>query len=167
VHASGVPFSDRSGDRLRQWMGVDAKEFYDTSRIVIVPMGFCYPGADAKGGDLPPRRECAKLWRARVLAELPQLEVLLLIGGYAQRWHLGDAAKTTLTDTVRDWRRILARPGTPRCWPLPHPSWRNNHWLDANPWFTAELLPNLRIEVRKFLSNDEQVSGRKKYYKLA
>ena len=148
VHASGVPFSDPSGERLRDWMGVSAQEFYDEARVAIIPMGFCFPGHDAKGGDLPPRRECAATWRARLFARLPQLELVLLTGLYAQRWHLGADAGGSLTETVAAWRRILARSANPRYLPLPHPSWRNNGWLRANPWFERELLPRLKQEVR-------------------
>ena len=144
VHESGIPFDDRSGDRLRDWMGVDRETFYDTARIAIVPMGFCFPGQDAKGGDLPPRRECAPLWRARIMAALPNVELTLVIGQYAQAWHLGKAARPTLTDTVRNWQVYL-----PRALPLPHPSWRNTAWLKRNPWFEAEILPVLRHEVRR------------------
>jgi len=151
VHASGVPFSDPSGVRLRAWMGVSAEEFYDARRVAIIPMGFCFPGLDAKGGDLPPRRECAKLWRARLLARVRELELVLLVGGYAQRWHLGLQASASLTGTVRNWRQIFERRGPPRYVPLPHPSWRNNAWLKANPWFEAELLPRLRQDVRRLL----------------
>lgn len=147
VHASGMPFTDPSGDRLRAWMGVTPEEFYDVRRVAVVPMGFCFPGLDAKGGDRPPRRECAPLWRERVFTLMPKLQLVLLVGQYAQRWHLGEAAN--LTDTVRDWQRILARPGLPRCMPLPHPSWRNNAWLKKNPWFETELLPELQREVRR------------------
>lgn len=147
VYASGVPFSDPSGVRLRGWMGVSEAEFYDESRTAIIPMGFCFPGLDAAGGDLPPRRECAPLWRPRLFELLPQLELVLLVGMYAQRWHLGAAAGPTLGETVRDFARILARPGRPRYLPLPHPSWRNNAWLKRNPWFEADLLPVLRAEV--------------------
>ncbi len=154
VHASGVPFSDPSGERLRAWMGVSAEEFYDTARIAIVPMGFCFPGLDAKGGDLPPRRECARTWRARLFAQLPKIELILLVGQYAQAWHLRTEVGASLTETVREWRRILARPGKPGCLPLPHPSWRNNAWLRANPWFSDELLPRLKIEVRRLVSYD-------------
>jgi uracil-DNA glycosylase len=150
VHASGVPFSDPSGVRLRDWMGVSADEFYDTARVAIVPMGFCFPGHDEKGGDLPPRRECAATWRASLFARLPKLELMLLVGLYAQRWHLGADARATLTETVHDWRRISARCKPPSI-PLPHPSWRNNAWLAANPWFESELLPHLRGVVRKTL----------------
>lgn len=151
VHASGVPFTDASGERLRAWMGVTPDEFYDQARVAIVPMGFCFPGHDAKGGDLPPRRECARQWRAPLFAELSQLELVVIPGQYGQRWHLGADARGSLTDTVRDWRRIAARAGRPTFIPLPHPSWRNNGWLNANPWFESELLPFLRDRVRKIL----------------
>jgi uracil-DNA glycosylase len=154
VHASGVPFSDPSGERLRDWMGVTPDEFYDVDRIAIIPMGFCYPGQDAKGADLPPRGECAPRWRARLFAELPQIELMLLVGGYAQRWHLGTKLARGVTSTVADWRGILERPGVPRCLPLPHPSWRNNAWLKANPWFAAELVPRLRGEVRRLIASE-------------
>lgn len=151
VHASGRPFTDPSGDRLRAWLGIGEDVFYDERRVAIVPMGFCFPGLDAKGGDLPPRRECAKTWRALVLAELANVELLLLVGQYAQRWHLarGHARGLSLTQTVKDWRRILEQTTGPRLLPLPHPSWRNNAWLKANPWFESELLPVLRGEVQR------------------
>ncbi len=152
VHASGVPFSDPSGERLRAWMGVTPEEFYDVRRIAIIPMGFCYPGQDAAGGDLPPRRECALAWRTRLMAQLDQIELMLLVGGYAQRWHLGGAAAPSVTATVVDWRAVLARSGPPRFLPLPHPSWRNNGWLKSHPWFEAELVPSLREEVRRLLA---------------
>lgn len=151
VHASGRPFTDPSGDRLRDWLGIGPEVFYDASRVAIVPMGFCFPGLDAKGGDLPPRAECAPAWRARVFAELPNVELLLLVGQYAQRWHLAarEERRGTLTETVKDWRRILARGRLPLLLPLPHPSWRNNAWLKANPWFASELLPELRAHVAR------------------
>ena len=152
VHAAGLPFLDPSGDRLRAWMGVTPDEFYDQARVAFVPMGFCFPGHDSKGGDLPPRRECAPAWRARVLAGLPRLELVLLVGRYAQLWHLGSDARTSLTDAVTAWRDIYGRPGLPRLVPLPHPSWRNNAWIARNPWFDAELLPVLRAEVRRCLA---------------
>jgi uracil-DNA glycosylase len=152
VHATGVPFSDPSGDRLRAWMGVTADEFYDKRRIAIVPMGFCFPGLDAEGGDLPPRRECAEHWRAHVLAELGEIELRLLVGHYAQRWHLGETCGATLTETVAGWRAHLAAPAAAAI-PLPHPSWRNNAWIKANPWFEAELIPALRREVRRVLDS--------------
>ncbi len=147
VHASGVPFSDPSGVRLRAWMGLGEAEFYDEQRIAILPMGFCFPGLGKTGGDLPPRRECAPLWRPRLFALLPQLELVLLVGLYAQRWHLGPLCGASLGETVRDYRRLLAVPGPPRFFPLPHPSWRNNTWLKRNPWFETDLLPELRREV--------------------
>jgi len=157
VHASGVPFTDPSGDRLRAWMGIDAGTFYDVGRIAIVPMGFCFPGLDAKGGDLPPRRECAPTWRADIFASMPSLELLLVVGTYAQSWHLGSLARPTLTETVANWRAIMAasaRKAGPQMVPLPHPSWRNNAWIKRNPWFEAELLPVLREEVRRTLAFD-------------
>ncbi len=149
AHASSTPFDDASGDRLRDWLGLDRARFYDASRIAIVPMGFCFPGQDAKGGDLPPRRECAPTWRAELFARMPQIELVLAIGQYAQAWHLGADRKGRLTETVSGWREIMARSGGPRVLPLPHPSWRNNGWLRKNPWFEAELLPVLRAEVRR------------------
>lgn len=152
VHASGVPFSDPSGERLRAWMGVTEAEFYDTARVAIVPMGFCFPGLDAKGGDLPPRKECAPLWRDRLFALLPRIELILLVGQYAQRWHLGARRGSSLAETVRNWHAFAAGDGM-ACIPLPHPSWRNNAWLKANPWFEAEVLPHLRAEVRRLLDD--------------
>ena len=134
--------------RLRHWLGLDEAAFYDPARVAIVPMGACFPGQDAKGGDLPPRRECAAAWRAPIFAALPDLELILLIGQYAQAWHLGAAFQGGLTATVQRWREILAAEGRPRLLPLPHPSWRNNGWLRRHPWFEAELLPVLRERVR-------------------
>lgn len=151
VHASGQPFTDRSGDRLRDWLGLDKPRFYDASRVAIVPMGHCFPGLDAKGGDLPPRRECAPAWRPRVLAALPNIELILVIGRYAQAWHLGPKAAADLTATVADWRAIFAQDRRPRILPLPHPSWRNNGWLRTHPWFEAELVPVLRAEVARLV----------------
>ena len=146
AHRAGRSFADPSGARLRNWLGLDEAAFYDPARVAIVPMGSCFPGYDAKGGDLPPRRECAETWRAPLFARLPDLELVLLIGQYAQSWHLG-AGFEGLTPTVARWRAILAAPQRPRFLPLPHPSWRNNGWLRKNPWFEAELLPVLRSEV--------------------
>jgi uracil-DNA glycosylase len=161
VHASGMPFTDPSGVRLRAWMGVSEDEFYDVRRIAIVPMGFCFPGLDAAGGDLPPRKECAPLWRARVFAALPNLELVLMVGLYAQRWHLGHRVGPSLTDTVAAWRAVLAASARPRLLPLPHPSWRNNAWVKKNPWFEMELLPVLRAEVRGLLDTaPAKASGR-------
>ena len=148
VHESGLPFNDASGDRLRDWLGVTREDFYDPSKFAIVPMGFCFPGYDAKGSDLPPRRECAPLWRARVMAAMPQVELVLEIGQYAQGWHLGAARAKNMTETVRDWRRHLLRNDPPAVLPLPHPSWRNTAWLKRNPWFAGEVLPELRKRVK-------------------
>ncbi|CAM5770054.1 uracil-DNA glycosylase family protein [Bosea minatitlanensis] len=151
VHASGRPFTDPSGVRLRRWLGIDETVFYDRARVAVVPMGFCFPGQDAKGGDLPPRRECAPTWHERVFAAMPQIELVLAIGRYAQDWHLGAPKGRGLTETVADWRGLLARPARPRVLPLPHPSWRNNAWLRQNPWFEAELVPVLRQEVARLI----------------
>jgi uracil-DNA glycosylase len=156
VHASGVPFSDPSGDRLRRWMGVTAEEFYDERRIAIVPMGFCFPGNDASGGDLPPRRECAARWRERLIALLPEVSLVLLVGTYAQQWHLrkggGSGARSlVMTETVRSWRELLECELGPALMPLPHPSWRNNAWLKRNPWFEARAVPELKKRIRVLL----------------
>lgn len=145
VHESGIPWNDRSGDQLREWLAVDREKFYDESRIAIVPMGFCYPGVDPRGGDNPPRPECAA-WHEPVLAQLPNVALVLLVGMYAQRHYLGAARKRTLTDTVAAWRDY-----GPRYLPLPHPSWRNLHWRRRNPWFEAEILPALRRQVHGLL----------------
>ncbi len=147
VHKSGRPFTDPSGDRLRQWMNVSEEEFYDEARIAIIPMGFCFPGNDEKGGDKPPRKECANAWRDQLMAALPALETCILVGGYAQNWHLGDHASKTLTETVSRWREFA-----PRFFPTPHPSWRNNGWLRKNPWFEAELAPLMRRRIRTLLT---------------
>jgi uracil-DNA glycosylase len=149
VHASGRPFTDRSGDRLRQWMGLDEAAFYNSSRIAIVPMGHCFPGLDAKGGDLPPRRECAPRWRQPFLDALPDLRLILVIGQYARDWHLPEWKGQGLTETVMAWREIGEQHKQPRIIPLPHPSWRNSGWLKRHPWFEEELLPVLRREVAR------------------
>ncbi|MEQ8935660.1 MAG: uracil-DNA glycosylase family protein, partial [Amphiplicatus sp.] len=146
VHASGKPFTDPSGDRLRDWLGIGEDVFYDPARIAIIPMGFCFPGLDAKGGDRPPRKECAPLWRERLMAALPNLETMVLVGQYSQKWHLGERATGSLTETVEYWRDYA-----PRFFPTPHPSWRNNAWLKKHPWFEAELLPALRKQVKTLL----------------
>ncbi len=151
VHKMGKPFMDPSGVRLREWMGIGEDEFYDPALLAIVPMGFCFPGYDKKGGDLPPRPECAQAWRAQVLEELPNLKLALLIGQYAQAWHLGSDKKRRVTQTVVAWREYLEQDTCPRFLPLPHPSWRNNAWISKNPWFQAELLPELKILVRSIL----------------
>ena len=148
VHASGMPFTDVSGDRLRSWLGVSSEEFYDPEKFAIVPMGFCFPGQDAKGGDLPPRRECAPAWRSQLMALMPQIDLVLTIGAYAQSWHMGTARGSSLTDTVMNWREIWNSPGTRKVLPLPHPSWRNSGWLKRHPWFEMDLLPFLRAEIR-------------------
>ncbi len=145
VHASGLPFDDPSGDRLRSWMGIDRETFYDEARIAILPMGFCFPGYDEKGADLPPPRDCAELWRAKALALLPAIRLTLVIGQYAQAWHLGRARGRTLTETVR----AAATPAGVVA--LPHPSWRNTGWLKRNPWFEAEMVPRLRAAVAAVL----------------
>ncbi|SET41013.1 uracil-DNA glycosylase family protein [Oceanicella actignis] len=143
VHASGLPFDDRSGDRLRDWMGVDRAAFYDRARIAILPMAFCFPGYDARGADLPPPPICARTWRREALALMPQIELTLLVGGHAQAWALG---ARNVTRTVAEWRRHA-----PAVLPLPHPSWRNTAWLRANPWFEAEVVPWLRARVAQLL----------------
>lgn len=152
VHASGLPFTDASGDRLRDWMGIDGPAFYDRRNIAVLAMGFCFPGHDAKGGDLPPRRECAPLWRARLMAAMPQIDLVLAVGRPAQVWHLGQDAAASLSDTVADWRRLLGRDVSPAVLPLPHPSWRNSAWLKQRPWFAADVVPELRRRVAERLS---------------
>ena len=151
VHASGAPFTDASGDRLRDWLGVTAQEFYDTDKFAIVPMGFCFPGQDAKGGDLPPRRECARAWRSEIMAAMPQIDLVLAIGLYAQRWHMAAARQRSLTETVAGWRAAWDDGTTREVLPLPHPSWRNVSWMKRHPWFEMELLPFLKTEIRRRL----------------
>jgi uracil-DNA glycosylase len=151
VHESGLPFNDASGDRLRQWLGVDREVFYDRDRFAIAGMGFCFPGYDAGGSDLPPRRECAPLWRDRMMAAMPQIELVLTIGQYAQAWHLGTERMGSMTETVSEWKRYLLTNRSPAILPLPHPSWRNSGWLKRNPWFEAELLPVLQKRVKILL----------------
>jgi uracil-DNA glycosylase len=153
VHESGLSFNDASGDRLRAWMGIDRETFYDEKQVALAAMAFCFPGYDAHGGDLPPRKECAKTWRGRLLAAAPEFKSTLLVGSYAQAWHLGERVKDNMTDTVRAWRDYA-----PRYIPLPHPSWRNNGWLKKNPWFEAELVPYLRRRVRLLLSSSSSRS---------
>lgn len=148
AHASGVPFDDASGNRLRDWLGVSGEEFYRPGNFIIAPMGFCFPGQDAAGGDLPPRRECAPAWRRNFLALMPQVDLVLCIGLHAQAWHLGRARSPSLTETVANWRALFDAGSSPRVIPLPHPSWRNTAWLNRHPWFESELLPVLRREVR-------------------
>ncbi|MBI2720501.1 MAG: uracil-DNA glycosylase family protein [Rhizobiales bacterium] len=145
AHASGLPFTDPSGDRLRQWLGTGPDIFYDPARIAILPMGFCFPGYSASGSDLPPRPECAAAWRARLLALMPRIELIACLGTHAARWHLGSAWPGSLGSAAAGWRQWLEC--SPPVFVLPHPSWRNNAWLKANPWFAAELLPVLRQAV--------------------
>lgn len=146
VHESGVPWQDQSGDRLREWTGLDKETFYDASSIALVPMGFCYPGS-ADGADLPPRPECAPLWHLRLLPLLSKVTLTLLVGIHAQGYYLGNAGKATMTDTVRDFAAY-----GPKFFPLPHPSWRSTGWMRRNPWFEAKVLPALRKRVRLTLS---------------
>jgi uracil-DNA glycosylase len=148
VHASGVPFDDASGDRLRDWMGIDRQVFYNPAVMGILPMGFCYPGT-GKSGDLPPRPECAPQWREKLLAHMPNIELTLVIGTYAMDWHLAEHASGNLTETVKNWRKLW-----PAVLPLPHPSPRNNLWLKANPWFVEELVPILRERVATILTGE-------------
>jgi uracil-DNA glycosylase len=142
VHATGVPFDDPSGNRLRDWMGIDRDTFYDETRIAILPMGFCYPGK-GKSGDLPPKPICAETWRDKLINALPNIHLTLVIGQYAQAWHL-PIQHDTLTETVRDWANY-----DDDLMPLPHPSPRNNIWLKKNPWFESETLPVLKRRVAK------------------
>jgi uracil-DNA glycosylase len=152
VHGSGRPFTDPSGVRLRQWLGMDESAFYDSSKVAILPMGFCFPGLRPDGSDLPPRRECADIWRKRLFARLPNVALLLLVGGYAQQWHLGSAVgRQGVDETVRQWRRMYETDSLPRMVPLPHPSWRNSGWLKRNPWFEDDMLPLLRAAIRDLL----------------
>lgn len=154
VHEAGRPFDDPSGVRLRQWLSIDEAQFYDSSKIAIIPMAFCFPGLRADGSDLPPRRECAETWRTRLFAHLPNLKLLLVIGGYAQRWHFGpNAARQGVTQTVRQWREIYDAKPALRRFPLPHPSWHNTRWLQRNAWFETELLPVLQGDIRDALSS--------------
>ena len=145
VHATGIPWNDRSGDRLRMWMGLDRDIFYDDSKIAILPMGFCYPGK-GKSGDLPPRPECAQLWREKLHALLPQIELTILIGAYAIDYYLKDRQSKTLTETVQRWHEYW-----PQFIPLVHPSPRNDMWLRRNPWFEADMVPVLREGIGRLL----------------
>ena len=146
VHESGIPWDDASGERLRDWLALDRETFYDEARVAIVPMGFCYPGRDARGGDKPPRPECAPLWHPPLRAALARVELTLLVGQYAQAYYLGPRRRASLTETVRAWADYGLD-----IQPLPHPSWRNTSWLKKNPWFEAQLLPDLRARVRRVL----------------
>jgi len=145
VHQTGIPFNDPSGDRLREWMGIDKEAFYDEQRIALVPMGFCFPGT-GKSGDLPPRPECADTWRIKLLEQLPKIRLTIIVGQYAQAWHLKTANKANLTETVMAWKDYW-----PEAIPLPHPSPRNNIWLKRNPWFEEQILPSLKRRVKAVL----------------
>lgn len=142
VQITGVPFSDASGERLREWMAVGEEVFYDPERVALAPAGFCFPGHDASGGDLPPRPECARLWRGRIDAALPRVRLTLLVGAAAHKLGLPKGRPGGMTETVRSFAAFL-----PRCFPLPHPSWRNTGWIKRHPWFETELLPALRASV--------------------
>ncbi len=144
VHASGAPFDDPSGDRLREWMGISRDAFYNADKIAILPMGFCYPGT-GKSGDLPPRPECAIQWRASLLGQMKQVELTLVMGQYAQQYHFGSGS-SSLTELVKSWQDYW-----PAMIPLPHPSPRNNRWLKTNPWFENEVLPELKIRIKQVL----------------
>ncbi len=144
VHESGRPFTDPSGDRLREWLGIDETTFYDLARVAVVPMGFCFPGYDNKGSDLPPPPICGRTWHNRVMGELGDMPLTVLVGGHAHRYHLG--ARGPVTETVAAWRDHA-----PRVFALPHPSWRNTGWLKKNPWFETDLLPVLRARVKEVL----------------
>lgn len=145
THHKGIPFDDPSGDRLREWLGVTRETFYDDSLIAVLPMAFCYPGT-GKSGDLPPPMKCADQWRVKLLDLMPEIQLTLVIGKYALDWHLGDQQSRTLTETVKQWENYW-----PELLPMPHPSPRNNRWLKNNPWFLADVVPELRKRVA-FLS---------------
>jgi len=147
VHETGIPFNDASGNRLREWMGVDKTIFYDPNIVAILPMGFCFPGT-GKSGDLPPRKECAEKWRNKVLSQLPNIKLTLLIGQYAMKWHLGKAMQKTLTSTVENWKDYLGNQ-----FPLPHPSPRNYGWLKKNSWFEESVIPDLKVRIKAVLEN--------------
>ncbi len=146
VHATGLPWNDPSGDRLRAWLDLDRETFYDESRIAIIPVGLCYPGRNPRGGDLPPRPECAALWLPRLIPHFPRVAMTILAGGYAQRHYLGDRARTSLTETVHAWRDYA-----PEFIPMPHPSFRNNQWIRQNRWFERDVLPYVRGRLRELL----------------
>ena len=145
AHNSGIPFDDASGKRLREWMGIDEKTFYNSEKIAILPMGFCYPGS-GKSGDLAPRPECALHWRICLLEQLSNIQLTLLVGQYAHRWHLAINGKENLTETVKAWQEYW-----PNILPLPHPSPRNNRWIKNNPWFAKDVLPILKLEINRII----------------
>ena len=145
VHKTGIPWDDPSGERLRDWMGIDTNTFYDSSKIALVPMGFCYPGK-GKSGDLPPRPECAPLWHQPLLNSMPDIQLTLLFGQYAQHYYLKERVKKTLTETVKHYEEYA-----PQYLPMPHPSPRNNIWLKKNPWFQQKLLPELKSRIKELI----------------
>lgn len=146
VHQSGIPFDDKSGERLRAWLGVDTATFYNDKFFAILPMAFCYPGK-GNAGDLPPRVECARQWREKILQQLSQIELIIAIGSYAQNWHLAKSKMPTLTKTVKHWQQYYMD-STPAIIPIPHPSPRNNIWLKRNPWFETEVIPILQTHIK-------------------
>lgn len=152
AHRHAKPFSDPSGVRLRAWLGLDEGTFYDPAKVAIIPMGFCFPGYDRNGGDLPPRRECVATWHDSLFSALPEMALRLCIGKHALAYHLPETKRMSLTDTVRDWRAIAARTAPRTVLALPHPSWRNNGWLARHPWFEAQVLPDLRERVDRALA---------------
>jgi uracil-DNA glycosylase len=147
VHETGLPFNDPSGNRLRQWMGIDRETFYGRPEIGVAAMAFCFPGTNPKGGDYPPPPRCATMWRAPLLAELPNVELTLLVGSYAQDWALPGRTGKTMTETIARWREF-----GPHVLPMPHPSWRNTGWLKHNPWFEEDVVPFLRQRVADILA---------------
>lgn len=146
VHETGLPFNDASGDRLRDWLGLDRDAFYDRDRVALVPMAFCFPGYDAKGSDLPPPKVCGQTWHSKIMESLTNLRMTVLVGGYSQSYHLG--GRVPVTQRVAAWRDYA-----PRVFPLPHPSWRNTAWLRRNPWFEAELVPELRTQIQRLMND--------------
>jgi uracil-DNA glycosylase len=151
VHESGAPFTDASGDRLRDWMGIDSETFYGDKRIGVAAMAFCFPGTNPKGGDFPPPPRCAQLWRRRLIDSLPRVELTLLVGWHAQQWALGDRARGSMTQTVANWRDYASAGYLP----MPHPSWRNTAWLKRNPWFGQDVIPWLRTRVAQMLDRPQ------------
>lgn len=154
VNQSGRPFTDPSGDRLRDWLGVSETQFYNPDNFAIVPMGFCFPGHDSHGGDLPPRPECRERWHDEIFSLMPQIELKILVGGSAQHYHLGGMAEKTVTATVANWRQHLIGD---KCFAMPHPSWRNTGWIRKNPWFESDLLPVLRKMIHERVNSEDLI----------
>lgn len=146
VHETGLPFNDASGDRLRDWLGLDREAFYDRDHVAVVPMAFCFPGYDAKGSDLPPPRICGQTWHGKIMETLKNIRLTVLVGAYAQAYHLGN--KVPVTERVMGWRDHA-----PGVFPLPHPSWRNTAWLRRNPWFETDLVPELRTQIQRVMND--------------